>query len=221
MVVLIILAILILLVFLVLMISIGIDFRIEDGVIRFAVKISRFRLQLLPKQKREKKEKKSSEEKPSKPPKETKKNTSTAKKHSLHINADDIIDLLGVLFRGIGSFGKKWKVERFILHWVAAGFDPYITAKVFVYVNDALSQLAPICANRYRVKECSVWTDIDFIRDDMLLEFGVTMSIRIGQILGVGIVIAFSALKVLLRCRKRTKQEEKEENRLKQLDSAA
>ena len=58
MVVLIILGILFLILFLIMMISIGIDLRFEDGVIRLSAKVSRFRLQLLPKKKKEKTEEK-------------------------------------------------------------------------------------------------------------------------------------------------------------------
>ena len=58
MVVLIILGILFLIIFAIMMISIGIDFRFEDGVIRLSAKVSRFHLQILPKRKTEKKEEK-------------------------------------------------------------------------------------------------------------------------------------------------------------------
>ena len=52
---------------------------------------------------------------------------------------------------------------------------------------------------------------MDFARDDMLFEFGLTVTIRIGQILASGIAIAFGALKILLRSRRRVKREAKEE----------
>ena len=52
---------------------------------------------------------------------------------------------------------------------------------------------------------------IDFTREDMFLEFGLTFTIRIGQILGTGFGIALGALKIFLRSKKRVKREEKEE----------
>ena len=225
MVVLIILGILFLILFAIMMISIGIDVRFEDGVIRLSAKVSRFRLQLLPKRRREKKDKKP-EEKPEKKPEKEKRQKkdkpAKEKKSTLHLNLDEVLDLLGVVFRAIRKFFGKWKVERFVLHWIAAGFEPYNTAKVYMYVNDALSQLAPICSNRFHVKDCSVWTDIDFTADDMFLEFGLTMTIRIGQIVGVGLYLAFGALKILMKSRKRNKQEVKEEAKMQeQIESAA
>ena len=224
MVVLIILGILFLIIFAIMMISIGIDFRFEDGVIRLSAKVSRFHLQILPKRKTEKKEekpKKKSEKQVKEKP-EKKKKPEKEKKSSIHLNIDEILELVGLVFRGIGKFGRKWKVERFVLHWIAAGFDPYITAKIYMYVNDALSQLAPVCDNRFYVKDCSVWTDIDFTLDDMFLEFGLTATIRIGQIVGVGLYLAFGALKILMKSKKRNKREAKEtEKMLKQIESAA
>ena len=225
MIVLIILGILFLILFLIMMISIGIDLRFEDGVIRLSAKVSRFRLQLLPKKKKEKTEEKpekKSENKQEKKKPEKEKRPKKEKKSTIHLDLYEILDLLGVVFRGVGKFCRKWKVERFILHWIAAGFDPYTLAKIFIYVNDALSQLAPVCDNRFHVKDCSVWTDIDFTRDDMFFEFGLTTTIRIGQIVGVGLYIAFGALKILLKSKKRNKKEAKEAQKmLEQIESAA
>ena len=56
-----------------------------------------------------------------------------------------------------------------------------------------------------------MWTDIDFVSDRMFFEFGLTMTIRIGQIVGTGIRLAVGALMILLRSKRRIKQEKKEE----------
>ena len=102
-------------------------------------------------------------------------------------------------------------MERFVLHWTAAGGDPYLVARVFSVVNAGLSQLAPICTERFHCRDSSVWTDIDFVCDRMFFEFGLTMTIRIGQIVGTGIRLAVGALMILLRSKRRIKQEKKEE----------
>ena len=121
--------------------------------------------------------------------------------------------LLRTVLKRFGRFGKKFKVERFVLHWIAAGWEPYTIARVFSIVNAGLSQLSPICTERFHCKDSSVWTDIDFVRDDMFLEFGLTMTIRIGQIIGTGLGIAFAALRIYLRSKRRTKAEAKEEQK--------
>ena len=45
----------------------------------------------------------------------------------------------------------------------------------------------------------------------MFFEFGLTMTIRIGQIVGTGLRIGAGALMILLRSKKRVKREKKEE----------
>ena len=111
------------------------------------------------------------------------------------------------MLKGIGRFGRKLKVDRFLLHYVAAGYDPYNTAMTFGYVNAALNTLAPICAERFTVKDCSVWTAVDFTDDWPHVDFAIAMSFRLCTVIGMLFVIGFGALKVLLRRKKRIKQE--------------
>ena len=213
---LIILAVLVGIVTLIMLIPIGADIRYEEGVVRLSAKAAWIKLQLIPKQRKAVKEEKPKKEKKKKekPSKKAKKEDSSAKKkRSLPFNTEEILELLKTVLNGFGRFGKKFKVERFVLHWIAAGWEPYTTARVFSVVNAALSQLSPICVQRFHCKDSSVWTDIDFVRDDMFLEFGLTVTIRIGQIVGTGLRIGFGALKILLRSKRRVKKEAKEEQK--------
>ena len=209
---LIILGILIVLIVLVLVIPIGLDIFFEDDVFRLSAKVAGIKLQLFPrapadptKPKKEKKPKPEKEKKP-KEPKEKK----NGKKRKLKLTLDDVFDLIRVVLKGLRNFGRKWKVERFLLHYVAAGQDPCKTAETFGKVNAMLDTLAPICSQRFDVKDCSVWTAVDFAADWMRLDFGLTVTIRIGQILGSVLRIAFGAIKILLRCRKRAKLDDTE-----------
>ena len=77
------------------------------------------------------------------------------------------------------------------------------------YMNAALSTLAPICARRFQVKDLDVRTSVDFMLDHTHVDFGVATTIRLAQILGVGLGIGFAALKILLRSKKRQKQQAK------------
>ena len=209
----IILAVLVGLIILVMMVPIGADIRYEDGVIRVSAKAAGLKLQLIPKPKKEPKAEKPKKEKPKKEKKQEKPKTEDQgkKKKSLPFNAEEILDLLKTVLRGFGRFGRKFKVERFVLHWIAAGWDPYVTARTFSVVNAGLSQLAPICTERFHCRDSSVWTDIDFVRDDMFFEFGLTMTIRIGQIVGTGLSIGFGAARILIRSKIRARREAKEE----------
>ena len=211
----IILAVIVGIVTLIMLIPIGADIRYEDGVVRVSAKAAWIKLQLIPKQKKSQKEEKPKKErkKKEKPPQDQKEEPSPKKKREFPFNAEEILELLKTVLKKFGRFGKKFKVERFVLHWIAAGWEPYTIARVFSIVNAGLSQLSPICVERFHCKDSSVWTDIDFVRDDMFLEFGLTMTIRIGQIIGTGLGIAFGALKILLRSKRRRKAEAKEEKK--------
>ena len=206
----IILAILVGLITLIMLIPIGADLRYEDEVIRVSAKAAGIKIQLIPKKKREPKPEKPEEKpKPEPEPKEEKPKKAK-KKRSLSFNAEEILDLLKLVLKSFGRFGRKFRVERFVLHWTAAGSDPYLVARTFSVVNAGLSQLAPICTERFHCRDSSVWTDIDFVSDRMFFEFGLTMTIRIGQIVGTGLRIGAGALMIILRSKRRVKREEKE-----------
>ena len=98
----------------------------------------------------------------------------------------------------LGKF-RKMKVDRFLLHYLAAGDDPYKTAVLFGKVNAALNALAPICRKRFDCRDTDVFTDISFTEEKMKIDFGLGFSIRIGQIFGVLNTILFGALWILIR----------------------
>ena len=201
------------LIVLIMLIPIGADIRYEDEIVRVSAKVAGITLQLIPKKKKEPKEEKPKKEKKpkEKKPEQTESTQKEKKKFSLTLNAEEIVDLLKTVFQGFGRFGKKFKVDRFVLHWIATGEDPYLTARAFAVVNSGLSQLAPICTERFHCRDSSVWTDLDFTRENMFFEFGLTTTIRIGQIVRTGISLAFGALIIILRSKRRVKREEKEE----------
>ena len=207
----IILAILVGLITLIMLIPIGADIRYEDEVIRVSAKAAGIKIQLIPKKKREQKTEKPEEKpKPESKPKEEQAEKKK-KKRSFSFNTEEILELLKIMLKGFGRFGRKFKAERFVLHWIAAGSDPYWVARTFSVVNAGLSQLAPICTERFHCRDSSVWTVIDFAGNRMFFEFGLTMTIRIGQIVGTVLRIGFGALTIFLRSKRRVKREEREE----------
>ena len=124
------------------------------------------------------------------------------------------------MLKGIGKFGRAWKVDRFVLHYIATGDDPYDTAMTYGYVNAALSSLAPLCKKRFRVKDCSVWTDVDFTADKTFLEGGLALTINLWRIFGVVNSILFGALKILIRSKRRQKKEAKALKKARKAEAA-
>ena len=204
----IILGIIVAIILVILLIPIGIDVGNDGGTFHLSAKVSGLLIQILPKDpnkpKKEKKEKKKKKKEPEEEDEEKPK-----KKRSLSLNRDELLELLHVALRGVGKFGRAWKVDRFVLHYIAAGDDPYDTARTYGWVNAALSSLAPGCRKRFRVKDCSVWTDVDFAADKTFLEVGLAMTITLWRLNGVLNSILFGALKILIRSKRRRKKEAK------------
>lgn len=198
---LIVLGIIIAVIALIMLIPAGIDIGYENGQLSLSAKVCGILLQLLPKKpvdeskpKKEKKPKKKKESK-AKPAEQA---GTPKKKKKLDFNRDELLALVKAVLRGLGKFGKL-TVDRFMLHYVAAGKDPYTTAMTYNYVNAALSSLAPVCSRSFIVKDCDVWTDVDFTQEKTRIDFGLCVVIRIGQIFHMVFAILFGALGILIK----------------------
>ena len=187
----------------IMLIPVGADISYEDGQFALSAKVCGILLQLFPKvpadESKPKKEKKPKKPKKEKKPAKAGEGAAPKKKKNLNFSKDEILGLVKKVLNKFGRFGKKFNVDRFLLRYVAAGKDPYDTAVNFAYVNAALSSLAPVCSQRFDVKDCEVWTDIDFTVEKKKIDFGLAFSIRIGAFFALAFGIVFSALGVLIR----------------------
>ena len=203
---LIILGVIVVLVIAIMLVPVGADVAYEGGELRLSAKVCGMLLQLIPKPPADETKPKK-EKKPKKPKKQKKQPEEQAqtgeekpkKKLNLDFSMDEIMGLVKSVLRGLGRFGRKLSVDRFLLHYTAAGKDPYNTAMTFGYVNGALTTLAPICRRSFDAKDVDVWTDVDFTTEKTKVDFGVALTIRIGQIFGVVFTILFGALGILIK----------------------
>ena len=199
----------------VLLVPIGADVGYIGGEFRLAARMDGLAYQLLPKKpadpnkpKKEKKPKKPKKEKPPKEPK-PKEEAKPKKKRKLNFTKEELFELVKKAINGLGKFGKL-TVRRFMLHYTAAGQDPYNTAMTFGYVNWALSTLAPICAKDFRVTgDVDVWTDVDFTTDKMSVDFELSVTLRLIQVVHMALAVAFGALSVLIKNKLRLRREAK------------
>ena len=203
---LIILGVIIAIIVAIMLVPVGADVAYEGGELRLSAKVCGMLLQLIPKPPADETKPKK-EKKPKKPKKQKKQPEEQAqtgeekpkKKLNLDFSMDEVMGLVKSVLRGLGRFGRKLSVDRFLLHYTAAGKDPYNTAMTFGYVNGALTTLAPICRRSFDAKDVDVWTDVDFTTEKTKVDFGVALTIRIGQIFGVVFTILFGALGILIK----------------------
>ena len=203
---LIILGVIVVLIIAIMLVPVGADVAYEGGELRLSAKVCGMLLQLIPKPPADETKPKK-EKKPKKPKKKKKQPEEQAgtgeekpkKKLDLDFSLEEIFGLVKSVLRGLGRFGRKLSVDRFLLHYTAAGKDPYNTAMTFGYVNGALTTLAPICRRTFDAKDVDVWTDVDFTTEKTRVDVGVALTIRIGQIFGVVFTILFGALGILIK----------------------
>ena len=203
---LIILGVIIAIIVAIMLVPVGADVAYEGGELRLSAKVCGMLLQLIPKPPADETKPKK-EKKPKKPKKQKKQPEEQAqtgeekpkKKLNLDFSMDEIMGLVNSVLRGLGRFGRKLSVDRFLLHYTAAGKYPYNTAMTFGYVNGALTTLAPICRRSFDAKDVDVWTDVDFTTEKTKVDFGVALTIRIGQIFGVVFTILFGALGIIIK----------------------
>ena len=162
---------------------------------------------LLEKLKNRHKKEKPKEEAP--PPAETQPKEEKPKKRlNLNFSRDEMLALAKKALHGVGHI-LTIRVDRFMLHYTAAGDDPYDTALIYGYVNGALSSLAPLCRKKFKVRDADVRTDVDFTADSMSVDFVIAVTMRIGQIFEGLFIIAFGALGIIIKNKRRLAREER------------
>lgn len=204
------LGLVILLLLLISLVRVGIDAEYMGGRLKASAKVCGKLIELYPngslmeKLKNRHKKEKPQEPKPEgeKPPAEEK----PKKRLKFEFSRDELLALAKKALHGVGHI-LTIRVDRFLLHFTAAGDDPYNTAMLYGYVNGALSSLAPLCGKRFCVRVADVQTDVDFTADNISLDFGIAVTLRIGQIFEGLFIIAFGALGILIKNKRRLKKE--------------
>ena len=199
------------------LIRIGADISYEGGVFSLSAKVAGGMLQLLPKQdkgepkpKKEKKPKKKKKKKEAKPEEEKDQSEQPKKKGlPLGMTREELFDLVKAILHHFARFPRRFRIDRFKLHALIAGWDPYNTAMAYGYLNEALSILLPLARQGFTVKESDVRTDVDFTTDVASVDFALGLSIRIGQIVGFLLTVAFVGAKHVIKSKLRQKKEAK------------
>ena len=212
------LGLIVLLLLLVSLVRVGVEIEYIAGKPKLAALVAGKRLQLYPRPPRDpnkpKKEKKPKKKKAPAQPADAQQPAKKKKKlPDLSITADDVIGLLKKLFKGVGRIFTV-RVEKFMLHYIAAGHDPYRTARTFGIVNATLDAMAPICRKKHPNADVDVWTACDFTVDAMTLDLRAALTMRIGQVFEGAFIILFGAIGIAIRVLLRTRREKRELKKL-------
>lgn len=138
-----------------------------------------------------------------KPPKEPKAPQEQTKEKELDF--DTVLALAKLALTAAGSFRRKLTVELFRLIFVAGSSDPYDTAMQSAYVQAALGSLRPLAERALHIQERDVQVGADFTADKPRIEARLTLTIRIGQIVAIGVVFGVGYLKLMLQKKKAAK----------------
>lgn len=138
-----------------------------------------------------------------KPPKEPKAPQEQTKEKELDF--DTVLALAKLALKAAGSFRRKLTVELFRLVFVAGSSDPYDTAMQSAYVQAALGSLRPLAERALHIQERDVQVGADFTADKPRIEARLTLTIRIGQIVAIGVVFGVGYLKLMLQKKKAAK----------------
>ncbi len=144
--------------------------------------------------------KKPKKEKPPKEPKAPQEQGAEKK-----LDFDTILALAKLALTAAGSFRRKLTVELFRLVFVAGSSDPYDTAMQSAYVQAALGSLRPLAQRALHIQERDVQVGADFTADKPRIEARLTLTIRIGQIVAIGVVFGVGYLKLMLQKKKAAK----------------
>ena len=185
----------------VLLLKVGVDAQYDGETLFLRVLAGPIRLTLLPRRKKPKKENKKKE----KPPKEAVKEEREKKKISLP-PLPTLLKLAKLVLEAVGAFRRKLSVDLLRLHLRVGTDDPYRTAMTYAYARAGLDGLYPLAARALTIRERDVRLNADFVSGETTAQGQLKLTIRIGQIVGIALVLVWKALWVLLRQPKKAKR---------------
>jgi len=158
-------------------------------------------------------EKKAQDEEKKKVKKQQKKEKAQKEQKSLQEKVGGGLDLakefLPIVLEAAGCFWNKLVMDDLRLCLTVGGPDPADAALLYGQANAALAAFWRPLTQAFHVKNGHAHVEIDFEAQNMTLYGKAALSLKIGQILWIGIYFACKALVGFLHYRKITKTKEK------------
>lgn len=194
----IILAVIALILLLLLFTPLGVTAGYSGGRATVAARIMCFDLTLYPRpekkpgaagRKKAKKAKKPAEPKPDRPAKEKKPKPPLVTREM----APELLRLLG---RTLTRFRKKLTVNRFRLHIIVAGDDPYDAVMAYGAINSAFATAGTAAGRAFNVRQSDVRTGLDFSAASTSVDAQITVTLNLARVLAVALAAGAGFLKI-------------------------
>ena len=198
------------LIVLICLLRVGVDASYEDDTLTLKVVAGPVNLTILPKKPKPEKKKKPKKEKKKKPKKDDDK-----PKEKPKLSLSFLLGVAKLALQAVNTFRRKLHVDVFRLVFIAGGSDPYDVAMLTGRVRAALDGLYPLAKRALIIRERDVRVGADFLAEKPAFAGRLKLTIRIGQVLGIGVVFAFRALRLYLKDRKNQTSEEPKQSKSK------
>lgn len=174
------------------------------------VRLGKLRVQVFPRKKKDKPAQK--KEKKAKAPKEKQERAKENKPLSEKAGGalDYVRAMLPIGLEALGRFRKALRVDRLDLELTVGAPDPADAAMAYGQANAALGALWDILTTSLRVKEGRARVAVDFDAQSMTLYGTAALSMKLGQLLGLGLYFGFKALRAFLAVRRRNQSSEQQ-----------
>lgn len=131
------------------------------------------------------------------------------KKHNLDFGLDEWSEVAKIALRTLGRLGKKICINRIKILFVSSSDDPCDAAMHYNTASAVLHTLLPLIESKFTVKNKQINLSTDYDAEKSVIEFELTMSIRIGHFLLITPMAAFAFLKVFIGNKRNKKNERK------------
>lgn len=172
------------------------------------VRLGAFKIQVFPlKEKKTKKEKPPKEKKPKQPKKKKQPAGEQTVGEKIGGALDYVQAFLPIGLEALGSFAQKLRVDKLDLELTVGAPDPADAAMAYGRANAALYAIWDPLTRVLHVKDGRARTRVDFEAQAMTLYGTAALSMKLGQLLGMGLYLGFKALRAFLSVRGKNKKE--------------
>ena len=178
--------------FIILLLPIGVVGGYDFGDVELKVIAGPVKIQVYPKKTR-----KNKPEKPALQKKQKKKAKAKTKKPKPVMTLEIITEYVRLGTRALGRLRRKLSINRLQFYYLSAGEDPFGAAVSYGIANAAVANILSMLHCAFNIKEQDVRIRVDFLEPQPKFSFGADMTIRIWEVLYIGVCALIAFLKIL------------------------